>query len=106
MKVELELVEAAAAVGGGRDRAGLACARQLCLDHHLDPVARQRRRDERRRILVLARQQLGPARDDGDSGAKHGKRLSHLEADGPAAEHDDPGREAGQVEQRLVGHVG
>jgi hypothetical protein len=58
--------------------------------------------DRRGDVLILVGQQLRAALDHRDRAAEAAHRLRKLEADVPAAEHDEPWGDALQVEQRLA----
>ena len=69
----------------------------------VDAVARQRLLDDLGGVGVLAGQDVAVHVEQGDPAAEAGEGLRQLAADRAAADHHQPRRQLGEVEDRLVG---
>jgi hypothetical protein len=89
-----------------RDRARAAVAldaRDLAAVHHADPLGREARLDDPRRVLVLARQDVRVGVQHGDLAAEPAERLRELAADRPAP--ITPSRRGRSVRLKIVSLV-
>ena len=91
--VEADLEPARGAVARRFADAGHLGAEVDVLERALDPG--RQRFDE---VGVGAGDELIEQFDDGDPGAEHGEDGAHLEADDPAADHEEPFGDAGELE--------